>query len=522
MFVDFAKLNRLPSLPVVAVRLLERFADPDVALSTIVKIIQSDPAITAKLMRAANSVQYGVGRPVTNLNRAVSLLGKKTVTSLALCFSLTEESMKRGAFAGLYRTVWLQSIIHATAAEVLARRFDRGMEGEYFAVALLADIGRLAMLKTAPLEYAAVAERVDRDHLDVEACEDETFGVSHTSLSIALLEHWNLPAKFCNAVRCRHLGPEVLLDLAPGEERRLSHAVALATAVGNYFCHGAKGMALVRVAELAGSLYDLSPEESRTLLNTIQARVSSSAELFETDLSRLGSPTDLMAEAMEQLGRLAAAAGDGGVSDDVRNQLLDENGRLKRRIQELVRLTSIDALTGVFNRGYFDEQYSERIAIGRAARQPLGLLFLDADHFKRINDEFGHPAGDQVLRQLAHIISRSVRCDDVVARYGGEEFVVIVANPTRAALEALGERIRQSVEQERIVIDGGTLRMTISAGGAYAEPPYDDGLAERLLNTADAALYAAKNDGRNRVEIRSYRPATLEPAAFEETCGVAE
>jgi diguanylate cyclase (GGDEF)-like protein len=314
------------------------------------------------------------------------------------------------------------------------------------------------------------------------------------------------------------MGPEALLELDKGEERRLSHAVAFASAVGNYFCHGAKGIALVRVADLAAALYDMNPEEVRLFLNTVQARVSSSAELFETDLSKLGSPSDLMSEAMEQLRDLMAAADDGVATDDVCNQLLDENGRLKRRIQELVRLTNIDSLTGVYNRGYFDEQYAERVAIARAAHQPMGLLFLDADHFKKINDEFGHPAGDEVLKNLARVISKCVRCDDIVARYGGEEFVVVVSNPSPDALHALAERIRVAVENEPISVNGRTLHVTISAGGAYVDPPLEADLADRFLATVDAALYAAKNAGRNRIDVRKHRQRGEEFVESDEAC----
>lgn len=503
MFFDFTKLNRLPSLPVVAVRLLERFSDPDVALSCIVEIIQNDPAITAKILRAANSAQYGIGRPVTDLVRAVGLLGKKTVTSLALCFSLSEESMCRGPFAALYKSVWLQCVLQAATAETIARRYDRGMEGEYFANALLADIGRLAMLKSAPAEYAAVAERVGREHLDIENCEDEAFGTTHTGLSIALLEHWNLPERFCNAVRRRNLSAVELANLPPGDERRLSQAVAFATSVGEYFCSDLRGLALARVTDLAAELYAMNPDNVRELLDQIQNRVNAASDLFETDLTKLGSPAELMSEAMEQLGRLSAAAADGVADERVRTQLLDENGELKERVQELIHRSTIDALTGVFNRGYFDEQLEERAAVARASKHPLGLLFLDADHFKTINDSFGHPAGDAALKQIASVLTRIVRADDLVARYGGEEFVILVTNhPGTATLEILGERLRAAIEQERIAVDRGVIRVTVSVGGSVIAPPFQADAIPSLLAAADAALYAAKDAGRNRVLIR--------------------
>ncbi len=506
MLADFSKLNRLPSLPVVAIRLLEKFTDPNVALSEIVRIVQTDPAITAKLLRAVNSAQYGAGRPVSDLNRAVNLLGKKAVTSLVLCFSLSEDSMKSGPFASLYKSIWLQSIVQASAAEQIARKFFRGMEGEAFTIALLADIGRLAMLKAAPQEYAAVIDRVSRESLMLEDCEREAFGTTHSELALKLLSHWNLPARFGNAIQHRSAAASVLLELPAGEERWLAHATAFSSVIANYFCVSPRGLSLALMSEMA-DIFGMMQEELDQLLEKIQQAVRGTADLFETDPSRLGSPTDLMAEAMEQLSSLASSLNEGQAEASVRSRLLDENGQLKQRIQDLVHRGSLDALTGVFNRGYFDEQFSLISAAAVADQQPLGLLFIDADHFKKINDEYGHPAGDAVLKRLATILSGCVRERDIVARYGGEEFVILLSKPCLAGLESLAERVRSAVEAERIPIDNGVIRVTISVGGAFLQPPLAGDASANLLLNADAALYAAKDSGRNRVLIRQISAA---------------
>jgi diguanylate cyclase (GGDEF)-like protein len=222
-----------------------------------------------------------------------------------------------------------------------------------------------------------------------------------------------------------------------------------------------------------------------------------------------------MAEAMEQLSRLANSASTGTATEKVRGELMDENGQLKRRIQDLVLRSSVDAMTGCFNRGHFDEQLIERAAVARAGRKPLGVLFLDADHFKKINDTYGHAAGDAVLKRLGSLLTQTIRGNDIVARYGGEEFVVLLAEPCLVALQSLSERLRAAVEKERIAIDGGAIRVTVSIGGALANGPHQENCAERLLALADAALYSAKNAGRNRVEIREQRTDGLETAVAE-------
>ncbi|HVJ68301.1 MAG TPA: GGDEF domain-containing protein [Caulifigura sp.] len=507
MIVDFTKLNRLPSLPVVAIRLLEKFTDPNVALPEIVRIVQTDPAITAKLLRAVNSAQYGAGRPVADLNRAVNLLGKKAVTSLVLCFSLSEESMRNGPFASLYKSVWLQSIVQASAAEQIAKRHFRGMEGEAFTIALLADIGRLAMLKTAPQEYAAVIDRAIQEGTSIEVCEREAFGIDHTSLSLALLNHWNLPKRFSNAICQRMAAPKQLTSLPPGDERSMAFTTAFSTTIADYICVTPRGLSLALMSDLGFELFGMSQDEIGELLAGTQQAVRATADLFETDPSRLGSPTDLMAEAMEQLGAIATSLNEGLAEESVRSRLLDENGQLKQRIQDLVQRGSTDALTGVWNRGYFDEQFTVHVAGSIPHNEPLGLLFIDADHFKKVNDEYGHPAGDAVLKRLAAVLLASVREKDMVARYGGEEFVVLLNKPSMPGLESLAERIRSAVEAERVAIDGGgVVRVTISIGGALFSPPHGTDIASNLLLTADAALYQAKDAGRNRALIRHVNP----------------
>jgi diguanylate cyclase (GGDEF)-like protein len=209
-----------------------------------------------------------------------------------------------------------------------------------------------------------------------------------------------------------------------------------------------------------------------------------SLNLGSRDATRFaaGSSTDFL----ERLAALAAVCLDSALATE----------RLR-----LAGLT--DGLTGVHNRRYFESRCLEEVQAARRSKLPLVCLLLDVDHFKRINDTHGHPAGDAVLRYVARLIRAQLRGSDVVARYGGEEFVLLLpATPLPAALE-IAERIRRVIAAQSMPVQvAEPLRITVSIGAALLQPEGEGDaavLAAALVQRADQALYAAKQGGRNRV-----------------------
>jgi diguanylate cyclase (GGDEF)-like protein len=173
-------------------------------------------------------------------------------------------------------------------------------------------------------------------------------------------------------------------------------------------------------------------------------------------------------------------------------QLADANSRLRESNRR-------DALTGVFNRRHFREVFEQMLRHATESRQPLGVLLIDLDHFKRINDTHGHLAGDECLRVLARTLEDALRAEQaVIARFGGEEFVVVLPEASPAHVLEVAERLRQRIALDRIRYGGRDITMTASIG-AFAVPPDYAANPDDALHQADDALYAAKNAGRNRV-----------------------
>ncbi len=167
-------------------------------------------------------------------------------------------------------------------------------------------------------------------------------------------------------------------------------------------------------------------------------------------------------------------------------------------LRQLYESSVKDALTGAYNREYLNERLKAEVAYARRHLTELSLVMFDIDHFKRVNDTYGHPGGDAVLASTVAALSRTLRTEDVLARYGGEEFAVVLRGIALGQAEAVAERLRSLVEATEVKFEGHTIRCTISAGCAsLASCALPE--VEALIGLADRRLYAAKRGGRNRV-----------------------
>ncbi len=180
----------------------------------------------------------------------------------------------------------------------------------------------------------------------------------------------------------------------------------------------------------------------------------------------------------------------------LRFSLLDEHQ--EQLMRQLYESSTIDGLTGIHNRKHFEERLRSEVAFAQRHSTNLALILLDIDHFKSVNDRFGHTAGDEVLRQVARSVQQRLRVEDVFGRFGGEEFAIVLRGVSREGAARLAERLRATVAAVPYVHGGQPIAVTISAGCAAlsctAEPT-----ASALIEIADERLYRAKRSGRNRV-----------------------
>jgi two-component system, cell cycle response regulator len=184
------------------------------------------------------------------------------------------------------------------------------------------------------------------------------------------------------------------------------------------------------------------------------------------------------------------------------SELRDRNQQLESMLHSVEALASTDALTGLYNRRRFADVLRREFAVTKRYKNTLSCLLLDLDHFKQINDRFGHDAGDQVLKEVARRITGSLREVDLAARYGGEEFVVLLPHTSKGDARIVAERLLKNVRKQDFTFGGEVVTVTTSIGCA-GNADVESSNPEDLVKAADVALYGAKKNGRNCIVMYS-------------------
>jgi len=225
--------------------------------------------------------------------------------------------------------------------------------------------------------------------------------------------------------------------------------------------------------------------------------------LFQIDPGDITPFSTIMQEANEELSRLNFSYAQIVLELKLAKQSAEQLAiELKLANENLRQLAFRDGLTGLFNHRYFQEILESELERSERYKHPISLLLIDIDLFKKVNDNFGHPAGDFVLKEVADMLTKLVRRIDIVARYGGEEFGVILPETALTGGKILGQRIRRGIEQLEIQYEAQSIPVTISCGLASNDFANTVVTRSELIKRSDQALYLAKENGRNKLEFQ--------------------
>lgn len=481
--------DQLPSLPQVVLRVIELARDPQVNLRDMVAAIGSDPALSVHLLSLANTVFYANQHPVEDLQQAVNRLGIERTLSLALGCSLVHTASSESAAQLNLERYWQRSLVSAMSARLLAERTGLSAESSaIFTAALLQDIGMLGIQCVDSERYLSLMAQAP-DHRTLAQLEREVYGIDHTCVGEWLAHRWKLSLRTADWIRSSHQ-PLASADTA---DLKAKNCIVASGLIADAWLQGEA--ALSELTMQLAEYFGLETDEMLAQLIALQEQLPAVATLYNVRPPEWLDPKRIMHEAkMILLERTARLQQD-------LMQKEQELERLRQDQRELELKAKLDPLTALYNRDHLETTLREALAESRVNATPLSLIFIDLDHFKEVNDRFGHDVGDRVLVELAGILRQFMEQQGIHAgRYGGDEFVLILPGYGKQKARTLTESLRAHIAAQALGSEA-RLRVTASFGLASLDPETTDHSVESLIRDADRSMYRSKHAGRDRISM---------------------
>ncbi|BCR03425.1 hypothetical protein DESUT3_04940 [Desulfuromonas versatilis] len=487
---------KLPSPPAIAVRILDAVKKGDSSFGELARIISADPALTAKILKVSNSSFYALSFEVTSIEKALSVLGVEVLKNIALSFVIAKQLRGKGEGGFDFDFFWKRAITAAVAAELVAGLIRRKND-DTFVTGLLQDIGIAVMYFSRPALYLKVLEKKQAGSVATCEVEQGVFGFDHQQLGAELLRAWGLPETIHAPVACHHQCGEV-----PAALRVQADILLLADKISSVY-HGSHSAGKIQqIKALLGDRYKIGGEQIEKLIDSVAEKSVEILSSFEIDPGDMRPFSQILQEANEELGKLNLSY----------EQLVMEYKQAKEKAERLAQevmeaneklreMAFKDGLTGLFNHRYFQELMDKELSRAVRYERPFSLVLFDIDHFKKINDTYGHPRGDIVLKTMGAMIGKFMRTADIAARYGGEEFAVVLPETDIKGARVMAERLRRGIEQNEVLAEGETIRVTVSIGITSFVPGMPIKGKAEMIDAADRALYQSKRQGRNRVSL---------------------
>jgi diguanylate cyclase (GGDEF)-like protein len=476
-----SKADNLPTLPGIAVKLLAAVKKEEPNTTEIGKILSNDAALTAKLLKLVNSSFYGLSLGITSVDHAIKILGLNTVKNLALSFNLLT-GLSREAGGLNYNQFWKDSLIGAIASKLLANKIHPDSAEDAFFLGLLQDIGSLALACCLPEQYGMVISEANQQVAKYPSAENQHLGLNHMEVGEYLTKSWGLPETFYTPIGHHHAPLRVSdKSLDCRERAKILHLSSLYVDVFNSSDINIQMGTINHFCKEYGFAGKFDPAD---LAKEIHHQAQEVFLIFDVRFKDDRDYADLLNAAKAEMAKLSA---------EMIVELIGKN----REIEFLREQTTIDSMTSIHNYKGFCECLSRELNRAKRYKKPLSVIFADIDHFKAVNDTFGHQAGDHALKAISVVLKKQMRDSDYLARYGGEEFAIILPEATIQSAFVVAERLREAIRSQAIHYKDKIISLTMSFGVA-GMPSHQTLSSDTLIKMADDALYEAKKQGRNR------------------------
>lgn len=470
----------------LSTQILQAAIRPNVTVNELVTICQNDPAFVVRLLGHVNSPRYALRSKITSVLQGVSLLGVRGVRNLALATAVADLAPNSPEGDSMLSLCLRRGIACRLVAEKLGKTPE-----DFYTLGMLAEIGLLARVREDPTSAVQIARAPAAMRVMLErgrGFED------HATRGGTLVRAWGLDPEISAAILAHHDPKPPATDL--GRVLWLAERIAAVMEGGDAAANR------IEAIEAAKQL-NLTTADMDAMLKALPAQLVDTTSELNRALPPQPDLELLMRDANAALIEINRSYADLVVQLEAiikdRERLAEQ---LKEANQQLSLLAMTDALTGLPNRRAFEEALIRDLARTERQGGPLTLILLDADHFKKVNDTYGHHGGDMVLRALSDVLRESTRSSDVAARVGGEEFALILPQTDSDNALVVAERVRMRFAVRKVILeDGRVVKATVSLGMATTKAPGCKNLDQALYDAADKALYGAKSSGRNCVNI---------------------
>jgi len=467
-------------------------------VSQIADVIKKDISLSAAILKITNSAAFGLLRKVTTIDQAVMLLGFLSVRNIALgvgVFNLFPPQEKE-----FMSKVWQRSLVTGLAARELCVLIGNKRKEDAFTIGLLHDVGLVALYRYDKKKATDLLKKMEDDGRMILLDEKNYVGLDHIEIGMLLVKKWRLPEEIIHVMIHHHEEPAENASYKDNDVK-LSQIIYLASLAGDIFYLGRKTESIKKFTEGCQRLLGISADDADHLLQNIHPQLMEVAAYFDIAVGSGKTYDEILSTINEEIVNVTIS------NEAIKHHLTQAFDReramavkLEEANKKLQILASKDPLTGLYNRQFLNELLEKEWSRSQRYGCTLSIILVDIDDFKKVNDGYGHQAGDTVLKKIAEVLSENLRRNDYLARYGGEEFLFVLPQTDLRDACIAAERFRTAVRKLMISLNKDhRLSLSISCGVATAHPEKKGGNTDDLIQRADNALYEAKRLGKDRV-----------------------
>jgi len=503
LLMEIAENPRIPSPPSIVLQVIQRASSPECTIGELCDLLHGDPGLCGSILRIVNSALFGLSRPATSIKRALAIVGINSARLLMLSISFPEMNVAQQVDGQIRQRSWRSSLAGAIVAQALSQRMGSRDTEDDMAAALLRDVGELILHQMFPHAHEGALLPPTAFFNSQCELEEEACGLNHAEVSAFILDRWRLPKEMTQAVHHHHQ-PELAEYCTPIAERR-AYLLNFAAVAAQLLMYPDQQYLLKRLLELGHRHFTMDEKELPQFLAPLSEKIAAFAALLRIDLGESTDFSAAFARAGSELVRLSICANLDGQRE------AEMARRAESEAQKWRHEAAFDPLTKIFNRRFLENKLQELFDLARTTRVQFGVLFLDLDGFKPLNDRFGHAFGDLVLQKVADGLTSEIRQTDVVARFGGDEFCVIADAVDEEGLRQLGQRIWTRLNSTTIRHGSAEGSVGVSIGAVLFDASSTWTKPEEILAAADAEMYQAKKQGKNRlVTLNTHSSTRLE------------